>query len=252
MPQSIPLAAFVFGAILFLIALTKGGFKLFGTEVSGTAEGAMRMIAGAAGALLIAFGLWKGSAPGGLIATPEPTSQVTPTRSDSDSTDGSAPAGHRTETQPSPPAVTPGSAAAGFVSDTEDSVRLVSMTPPPGTYLHRLIRQPINVVLEYSLVSESSALLSVSVAQIRQSAAGCSTNAGQLTDATSIPIMHGRHSVSVTVSWSGDTPEATKGQTDMQGYLKLVPMFWQSLGGSRGERIRQFNGYDAFCLKFGS
>lgn len=57
MPQSITIAAFVLGAVLVLIALLGGGFKIFGTEVSGTTGTVQRIVAGALGALLIVVGL---------------------------------------------------------------------------------------------------------------------------------------------------------------------------------------------------
>ncbi len=57
MPQSIPIAAFAFGAVLLLIALLGGKFKLFGAEVSGTAGRAGRSVAAILGIALIVIGL---------------------------------------------------------------------------------------------------------------------------------------------------------------------------------------------------
>jgi hypothetical protein len=57
MPQSITIAAFVLGAVLLLIGLLGGGFKIFGAEVSGNAGQGPRVAAGGLGALFIAIGL---------------------------------------------------------------------------------------------------------------------------------------------------------------------------------------------------
>lgn len=57
MPQSITIASFVLGAVLMLIALLGGGFKIFGTEVSSTAGTVQRIVAGGLGVPLIVVGL---------------------------------------------------------------------------------------------------------------------------------------------------------------------------------------------------
>jgi hypothetical protein len=58
-PQNIAVAAFVLGAVLILLALSSGGFKLFGAEMSGASGHVPRAIAGVLGVLLIGFGLWE-------------------------------------------------------------------------------------------------------------------------------------------------------------------------------------------------
>ena len=57
MPSNVALAAFVFGAVLLLIALLGGGFKLFGAEVSGTVGNGGRTFAGVIGAIFLVIGL---------------------------------------------------------------------------------------------------------------------------------------------------------------------------------------------------
>jgi hypothetical protein len=57
MPDSIKIAVFIFGAILFLIGLLGGGFKLFGAEVSGKAGPGIRLLAAVFGLSLVIFGL---------------------------------------------------------------------------------------------------------------------------------------------------------------------------------------------------
>lgn len=61
MPQSLSIAAFVFGAVLVLLSLVVGKFKLFGAEVEGTVSKASRVIAFLFGIFLIARGLNLGA-----------------------------------------------------------------------------------------------------------------------------------------------------------------------------------------------
>jgi hypothetical protein len=59
MPQSILIAIFVLGAVLILIAIVGGKFKIFGSEVSGTVGRAGRAVSAVTGTVLIIFGLIK-------------------------------------------------------------------------------------------------------------------------------------------------------------------------------------------------
>jgi hypothetical protein len=77
MPQSITIAAFVFGAVLLLIAIMGGGFKLFGAEVSGRAGILSRMIAGAMGLSLILVGISGSAERDGHPAQTSATSPAT-------------------------------------------------------------------------------------------------------------------------------------------------------------------------------
>jgi hypothetical protein len=59
MPEIIETGAFVFGAVLVLLALVSGGFKIFGAEVSGTAGQLARVIAFFLGLFFVSVGLWR-------------------------------------------------------------------------------------------------------------------------------------------------------------------------------------------------
>jgi hypothetical protein len=59
MPQNIQIAAFVLGAVLVLLALTTGRFKIFGAEMGGAAGRWSRVLAGIGGAALIGLALWQ-------------------------------------------------------------------------------------------------------------------------------------------------------------------------------------------------
>ncbi len=67
MDSPLVIAVFGFGAILLLIAVLNGSFKIYGAEISGNAGRAGRIVAGVLGLLLILFGLDKG----GFLDSPE-------------------------------------------------------------------------------------------------------------------------------------------------------------------------------------
>jgi hypothetical protein len=86
MPQTITVAAFVFGAVLLLIALLGGRFKIFGAEVSEAVGRTGRIVAAVAGIVFICIGLYgsfpdKGSQGGSAkkeLPAPPPVAKTTP------------------------------------------------------------------------------------------------------------------------------------------------------------------------------
>jgi hypothetical protein len=90
MPQSLNIGAFVFGAVLVLLSLVVGKFKLFGAEVDGTVGKVGRVIAFLFGVFLISTGL-NFNNDHKSNPEPEPSSLNTPP----------------INTQPRPPQVTP-------------------------------------------------------------------------------------------------------------------------------------------------
>jgi len=58
MPENITIAAFVLGAVMLLISIVGGRFKIFGAEVSGVAGKTGRIFAGVIGTILICTGLY--------------------------------------------------------------------------------------------------------------------------------------------------------------------------------------------------
>jgi hypothetical protein len=61
MPQTIEIGAFVLGAVLLLLALVSGGFKIFGAEISAAANKPARVIAFLLGLSFIGLGIWRNS-----------------------------------------------------------------------------------------------------------------------------------------------------------------------------------------------
>lgn len=122
MPQSITIASFVFGAVLVLIAIVGGRFRIFGAEVSETVGRRGRVVAAVVGIVFIAIGLsgqWRKphetpSTPPPPVASP-PETQPTPP----------APVARRPQIinfDASRPAINPGESVtlAWRVNDAED------------------------------------------------------------------------------------------------------------------------------------
>ena len=80
MPENITIAAFILGAVMLLISVVGGKFKIFGAEVSGVAGPAGRVMAGVAGTIFIGIGLFNS-----LEARTQPSLEQTATaRTESD------------------------------------------------------------------------------------------------------------------------------------------------------------------------
>lgn len=254
MPQNIALAAFIIGGVLLLLAVSSGNFKVFGAEMSGAAGRGPRIASGVMGVLLLCFGAWQANRPD-PTPRPEPSPSVVAGRGGP--AGGQAGSGTPTPT-PTATATQPDGVVAfgatalpvGELSDAEDSVQILDISPPPGSHLTRGSPQVFNIKVTYSLQSTDTGILSMSVAQIRDSALQCAGRSGQLTDATQVQIERGVHTTDVALTWSGDSVAATKGNVDMKGYLRFVPMFWRRVGNGRGDRIRVFEGYDRLCMRF--
>jgi len=106
MPQSLDLAAFVFGAVLILLSLVAGSFKLFGAEVQGKVGTVGRVIAFVLGLILITSRLVPTSmadahakADGGSAPVKEAAVIAAPAPADDDDTSPS-PAGAAIDTPP--------------------------------------------------------------------------------------------------------------------------------------------------------
>jgi hypothetical protein len=267
MPESVPLAALIIGAVLLLLALTGGGFEIFGAKMPGPASPAIRGVAGLAGVALIVIGLsnsfGSGSAASGhssgtaseAAATGSDAASVS-TASTPRSTRFASESGASDATPPASSASTdlPNLATnvlpAGVVSDTNDSVQIVAIEPAPGTSLQRGSVRHFAMTVKYSLQSHDDAILAISTAQIRASVKGCD-NDGNLTDATEIHISRGIGTVNLDVKWSGDDPAVSKQAAYGTGYISFVPSIWQYVNGRRAGLIKSFGIYKQICMSFG-
>ena len=79
MPENLHLALVIVGAILLLIGLVGGQFKLFGAEVSGQVGRASRWTSGITGVFLIIVGIYLGGGTANLpLPAPAPTQSTQP------------------------------------------------------------------------------------------------------------------------------------------------------------------------------
>jgi hypothetical protein len=125
-----------------------------------------------------------------------------------------------------------------------DSVAIVSALPANGTVIKRGAPFNFSLAVQYELSSAPTGILSISVGEARGS---CSSD-GELSDAVQVPILRGKHTTNLQLTWSGDTGLATKGRVYGSGFLRFTPMFWQNQKGLRGERIKQFPA--SYCYRF--
>lgn len=78
MPESLALGAFVLGAVLLLLSLINGGFKIFGAEVSGTTGTAGRLVAFVAGLIFLIVGFSYTAEPSSTPLPPPPVIPPSP------------------------------------------------------------------------------------------------------------------------------------------------------------------------------
>jgi hypothetical protein len=69
MPATVTIGAFVFGAVLLLLALVGGGIKIFGAEITGTVGKVARTLAFVLGLVFVTLGIT------GLDPKPDPTNK---------------------------------------------------------------------------------------------------------------------------------------------------------------------------------
>lgn len=109
MPENLKIGAFVFGAILVLIALLGGNFKLFGAEIAATISNRfLRFIAFSLGTIFLVVAVHSPNS-GNISVVPTPPLQVTQSPS-------SSPSPQLLQSSPSPTNPPPGSPQANSSS----------------------------------------------------------------------------------------------------------------------------------------
>ena len=76
MPQTLAIGIFVLGAVMLLLALVSGGFKIFGSEMPGVASRSARVLAFVIGVVLVGFSLIQFREPPVAKASSNPGLQV--------------------------------------------------------------------------------------------------------------------------------------------------------------------------------
>jgi hypothetical protein len=141
-------------------------------------------------------------------------------------------------------------------ANAEDSVRIVSISPPAGTALARGTPLRFRFVVHYELTSRRSAILSLSLEQLRSRASGCKSDpsdrhSGELVTAVNIPVRKGSRDIETSITWPGDTGKGTSGRIYGSGYVTFVPMYWENRDGARGDRFRILEETADYCYTFG-
>jgi hypothetical protein len=127
MPENLKIGAFVFGAILVLIALLGGNFKIFGAEVAATISNRLlRFVAFALGTTFLVVAMHSPNS-GSVSVVPTPPSPQT-TQSSSSSPSRQPPQSSFSSAQPSP---SPSPVSSPSVCVLTISNRLVSLMSKP-------------------------------------------------------------------------------------------------------------------------
>jgi len=103
------------------------------------------------------------------------------------------------------------------------------------------------ITLAYSLTSQDNAILSLSTAQFRNDECA---DAGELVDPEQRLVKRGSGTLTIHLTWSGDTGEHTRGRIFGHGSLSFTGMFWESRDGRRGPRFGIYDSYKNSCSSF--
>jgi hypothetical protein len=123
MPENLKIGAFVFGAILVLIALLGGNFKLFGAEVAATISNRfLRFVAFALGTTFLVVAMHSPN-PGNIPGVPTSSSQTT--QSVPSSLSLQTPPSNSSSVQPSPSPSAVGSSSACVLTISNPLVPLM-------------------------------------------------------------------------------------------------------------------------------
>ncbi len=145
---------------------------------------------------------------------------------------------HRTNvTAPSPPS-------------PQDSITLVSAVAGPHhaqTELERGKLQRFDVTIRYTLVTRQRAKLSLSLTQFRNPDS-CVVSPAEHVDSDEIDIQRGTNTVTLPITWPGDTGFRTKGRIFGYGSVSFAAALW---GGHLQDRFYTTEFGRNFCLRFG-
>ena len=149
-----------------------------------------------------------------------------------------------------PPPNTPAPIPPNATAPTADSVTIVSATPNTGTQLARGAPVSINLNIAYTLSSADQAHLVVSIGEMKATSPNCGAAAGgELSDAAGVDIVRGTNQIPLTVVWSGDTGQATKGRVYNTGYIAFFPSIWTA--SVPRTRVAFFGMAPGYCYPFG-
>jgi len=127
-----------------------------------------------------------------------------------------------------------------------DSVRIIGISPPPGTHLVAGRDTPMTFRLAYTLKSTAAAMLFVQIAQFdRDPSSGCG-GSGHIPDAIGTKISAGQGQVSVDLVWHGGR---SKGSPPTGGSFAPTFSIWSE---DRRDIISSFPIVEQACYHFSS
>jgi hypothetical protein len=127
-----------------------------------------------------------------------------------------------------------------------DSVRIISISPPPGTQLSAGRDTPMNFRLGYTLKSSVTAMLFVQIAQFdHDPSSGCG-GSGHIPDAMGTKINAGQGEVSVDIIWHGGVSKANH---PSGGSIAPTFSIWDA---NRQDIISSFPVVEEACYHFSS
>lgn len=114
------------------------------------------------------------------------------------------------------------------VSQPVDSIQFVSVKTKHDVPIQRGKPIDMKVTVHYTLVSQKSAKLSISTAQYRDP--HCTGN-GELVTAQEMVVHRGSKTVTIPITWPGDTGMKSKGRVYGSGALSFTAILWNDNGG---------------------
>lgn len=140
--------------------------------------------------------------------------------------------------------------SATTASQPVDSIQFVSVKTKNDVPIQRGKPIGMEVTVRYTLVSQKSAKLSISVAQFRD-LQHCNTGSGELVTAHEIVAHRGSKTVTIPVSWPGDTGKKSNGRVLGHGSLSFMGMFWSVNGPTTArDRYGIYPFYSDYCAQF--
>jgi hypothetical protein len=142
---------------------------------------------------------------------------------------------------------------AALASPPVDSIQFVSVKTKHDVPIARGKPIDMEVTVRYTLVSQKSAKLSLSTAQFPHSQ-HC-TGSSSLVTAQEIVVHRGSKTVTIPITWPGDSGEKSKGRVQGSGWLSFTGMLWKDNGGgflptTARERYGIYDFFNDFCAEF--
>ncbi len=134
----------------------------------------------------------------------------------------------------------------------QNSIRIRSILPAPGTSLKTGQVTEFEVSLGYTLGSADKAVLALYVEEYPESAKGCTGSSHQTNGATTVPVSRGEGDLVIRVTWHRD-PSGFGAKdiiTSGTGFLSPGASLWTDKDESADKLIQQFGEFADYCYGF--